>query len=126
MSKCVLLHEDEPDLASLVTELLEDSGYLVVHVQSVDELLHQAAVRSPCVALVDGNSPSTFDLWHLGHKLRALGVPPLAFTAHASARAQFEADDHGYEGVVSKPFDTEEFVNLVNSICWETTTAAAS
>lgn len=126
MSKCVLLLEDEPDLASLVSELLEDSGYRVVHVQTVDELLHESRLRSPCVALVDSSSPSSFDLWHLGPTLQALGVPPLAFTAHASARLDFERDARGFVGVVSKPFDAGEFTDIVDSICWKGQEAAAS
>ena len=126
MSKCVLLLEDEPDLAGLVGELLEDEGYTVIHVTSVDDLLRHARLKSHCVALVDSDSPSAFDLWHLGPQLQALGVPPLAFTAHASAQREFEADPQGYVGVVSKPFDTNEFIAIVDTICWESAKAAAS
>lgn len=125
MTKCVLLREDEPDLASLVRELLEEAGYHVVVILEVEELLQEAARRSPCIALVDGTDPSSFDLWWLGPKLQALGVPPVAFTAHQSATAQFEADSHGYVGIISKPFDADAFVRLVNSICWEEHQAAS-
>jgi DNA-binding NtrC family response regulator len=126
MSKCVILREDEADLAGLVRELLEDAGYTVIHVITVEDLLVEAARRVPCIALVDGMSPSSFDLWWLGPVLSKLGVPPVAFTAHASAREEFAADARGFVGVVSKPFDADEFVNLVDSICWEESREAAS
>ena len=119
MSKCVILREDEPDLVGLVTELLEESDYNVVHVNTVQELLVEATRRAPCVALIDANSPSSFDLWWLGPILNKLGVPPVAFTAHSSAQREFAADPHGYVGLVSKPFDADEFLDLINGICWE-------
>jgi DNA-binding NtrC family response regulator len=126
MSKCVILREDEADLAALVSELLGESGYTVIHVTSVQDLLIEASRRAPCVALVDGTSPSSFDLWWIGSVLSKLGVPSVAFTAHASAREEFATDPHGFVGVVSKPFDADDFVNLVDSICWEEPKVAVS
>ncbi len=119
MANVVVLLEDDLDVADLVDELLHDTGYEVVHVTNVDALLQEAALRSPCVALVDGLSPTEFDLWWVGPKLAALGVPALAFTAHAAATTEFEADRHGFVGVVAKPFDADEFLRVVDTICWE-------
>ncbi len=126
MSKCVLLLEDEPELAHLVSELLSDQDYILVHVTTIEELLLEAARRAPCIALLDSTDPRTFDLWSLGPKLAELGVPPVAFTAHSSAQAEFEADSHDFVGIVPKPFDADQFVSLVDSICWEQHQAAAS
>jgi DNA-binding NtrC family response regulator len=119
MSKPVVLLEDDEDLAELVVELLTDAGYGVFHVRDVESLLLEAARRSPCVALVDSTNPREFDLWWIGPKLVQMGVPPVAFTAHASAQTQFEADSQGYAGVVGKPFDADEFLQVVDTICWE-------
>lgn len=124
MSKCVIVREDDPDLADLVRELLEDQGYMVKVVLPIEELLHEAARRSPCVALVDSTAPNRFDLWWLGERLQAIGVPPVAFTAHASAREEFARNPCGYVGIVSKPFDAQEFIDLVDTICWENHRAA--
>jgi DNA-binding NtrC family response regulator len=119
MANVVILREDDPDLTVLVIEILEDADYKVIHVVDVESLLALARQNSPCVALVDGTNPSGFDLWWLGPELAKLGVPPVAFTAHASARQQFEEDSHGYVGIISKPFDADEFLAVVNAICWE-------
>ena len=126
MSKCVILLEDDPDVAEVAGELLAESGYTIVHVTAPDELLVEAARRAPCVALLDSTDSKSFDLWSLGPKLAEMGVPPIAFTAHASATEQFEADPHGFVGIVPKPFDADEFVAIVDSICWEEHQAAAS
>ena len=120
MSKCVILREDEPELAALVCELLEEADYTVVVVNEVEQLLVEAARRSPCVALIDGTSPTSFDLWWLGPKLVALGVPAVAFTAHVSAREEFEADNHDFAGIISKPFDA------MSSSTWSTASAGTS
>ena len=119
MANCVLLREDDRDLIQLVHELLEDQDYTVVDVVNLEDLLVEATRRGPCVALIDGTHPAGFDLWWLGPVLSKLGVPPIAFTAHASAQEQFEQDAHGYAGVQTKPFDADAFIDLVNSICWE-------
>lgn len=126
MTKCVVLLEDDPDLAQLVKELLDEAGYSVVHVTTADEMLIEAARRTPCVALVDSMDSKSFDLWPLGPKLREMGVPPIAFTAHASAVEQFESASNGFVAIVPKPFDADEFIEIVNSICWEEHQAAAS
>lgn len=126
MSKSVILLEDDEDLAELVAELLTDQGYAVLHVRDAESLLVEAARRSPCVALVDSTNPKEFDLWWLGPRLAQMGVPPVAFTAHSSAQTEFEADTRGYAGVVGKPFDADEFLQVVDTICWEDHQAAAS
>lgn len=119
MASCVIVREDDPGVASLVQELLEDADYRVIVVVEVEDLLREAKLRSPCVALVDGSSPAQFDLWWLGPELNRLGVPAVAFTAHASAADEFERDPHDYVGIIGKPFDADEFLAVVNTICWQ-------
>jgi DNA-binding NtrC family response regulator len=126
MSKCVILREDDKDLTHLVREILEDAGYSVIHVVEIEELLAIARKSAPCVALLDGTSPTGYDLWWLGPQLLELGVPPVAFTAHAAALTEFEENSHGFVGVIGKPFDADEFVEVVNRICWEDHHAMAS
>jgi CheY-like chemotaxis protein len=50
MADCVLLREDDRDLIQLVHELLEDQGYTIVDVVSLEDLLVEATRRGPCVA----------------------------------------------------------------------------
>ena len=119
MSNPVVLREDDPDVRHLVHELLEEQGYLVFDARDIEDLLDEVKLRSPCVALIDSTSSTEFDLWHLGPLLAQLGVPAVAFTAHSTARQQFEENPSGYIGVVSKPFDANEFIELVDSICLE-------
>lgn len=126
MPKHVVLLEDDPDLAQLVEELLLDVGYACSHVTTVEDLFRESASRAPCVALVDSTDPKEFDLWHVGTRLGQLGVPAVAFTAHASAQNQFAAGAPGFVGVVTKPFDADEFIGIVEAICWDDSQAAVS
>ena len=126
MSNPVVLREDDPDVRHLVHELLEEQGYLVFDARDIEDLLDEVKLRSPCVALIDSTSSTEFDLWHLGPLLAQLGVPAVAFTAHSTARQQFEENPSGYIGVVSKPFDANEFIELVDSICLEESQEAVS
>lgn len=124
MGQFVIVREDEAELQELVTELLEDGGYTVIPVKSVEELIDEATRRSPCVALVDGAGPSSFDLWWLGPVLSGLGVPPIAFTAHASAVQEFEADPRGFAAVIAKPFDADRFLDVIRAVCLDDYKAA--
>jgi DNA-binding NtrC family response regulator len=126
MNNPVVLREDDPDLRQLVHELLEEQDYVVYDVIDIEDLLTECKDRSPCVALIDSTSPTEFDLWHIGPLLSQLGVPAIAFTAHASAVEQFQNNPSGYIGVVGKPFDADEFLEVVNSICWADNHEAAS
>ncbi len=126
MSNPVVLREDDPDVRHLVHELLEEQGYLVFDARDIEDLLDEVKLRSPCVALIDSTSSTEFDLWHLGPLLAQFGVPAVAFTAHSTARQQFEENPSGYIGVVSKPFDASEFIELVDSICLEESQEAVS
>lgn len=126
MSNRVILREDDEDLAALVREILEEEGYSVICVIEIPDLLEAARKTAPCVALLDGMSPTGYDLWWLGPELLALGVPPVAFTAHAGAINEFKRDRHGFVGVIGKPFDADEFVKVVNQICWDDHHAVAS
>jgi DNA-binding NtrC family response regulator len=126
MAGCVIVREDDPDVAVLVRELLEEAGYTVVVVERIEDLLREAKLRSPCVALIDGNAPTEFDLWWLGPELNRLGVPPVVFTAHASAAKEFERDPHDFVGLIGKPFDADDFLSVVGAICWEEHQQAAS
>ena len=126
MSNPVVLREDDPDVRHLVHELLEEQGYLVFDAHDIEDLLDQVKRRAPCVALIDSTSSTEFDLWYLGPLLTQLGVPAVAFTAHSTARQQFEENPSGYIGVVSKPFDASEFIELVDSICLEESQEAVS
>lgn len=119
MSNRVIVREDDADLAHLVNELLTDEGYIVTTVLEIEELLREAGRLSPCVALIDSSGGAAFDLWWLGPRLQALGVPALAFTAHASAKEEYARDHHDFAGVIGKPFDADEFVEIVNQICWD-------
>jgi len=126
LSTCILVREDDEDLADLVMKLLEGDGYAPVLVASIQELLVEAVRRTPCAALVDGSSPTSYDMWWVGEVLSRLDVQALAFTGHASAQKDFEEDSHGFVGVVLKPFDVEDLLNEVHALCGPTREAAAS
>jgi DNA-binding response OmpR family regulator len=49
----VLLAEDDPTLATLLTELLVDEGYVVTGVTTADEALREAATGAHDLLLVD-------------------------------------------------------------------------
>ena len=119
MDKCVIVLEDDVDLAHLVDELLTTEGYITCIVDTPELLLAEAAVRAPCVALVDSRDPVSYDMWWIGPELAGLGVPPVAFTAHSSARTEFQADSHDFVAVIEKPFDAQQFLDVVDAICWD-------
>lgn len=116
-NEVVLVLEDNRDVATVVGELLADASYDVRVVESPEELLEEACRGGASVALVDSVDPSRFDLWWIGPRLVEAGVRPIVFSAHSDARSAFHEDPHGFVGVVSKPFEADELVRVVESAC---------
>ncbi|HZS93331.1 MAG TPA: response regulator [Chloroflexota bacterium] len=114
-NEVVLVLEDSPDVAMVVSELLADAAYDVRLVGSPEELLEEAGRGEASVALVDSADPSHFDLWWVGPRLVEAGVRPIVFSAHSDIRRAFRENPHGFVGIVPKPFDVDELLRVMES-----------
>jgi DNA-binding response OmpR family regulator len=105
----VLLIDDEPSMAPLVSMCLEDTNASVVQAENLAGALAEAERGSPKVILLDLNLGPEDGLQILP-KLRAhpalSKVPVVVFSVHDSRR--LEALEQEVSGFLRKPFKSDE------------------
>lgn len=107
----LLMVEDDPDLASMLGELLTGEGYLVEWARDGQRGLHLGLSREFDLMLLDRGLPAIEGLDLLG-RLRARGryLPTLVLSALGQPRDRVDGLDAGAEDYLGKPFDVDELL----------------
>jgi len=110
----LLLVEDDPQLAGMLTELLTGEGYQVEVATDGQRGLHLGLSRDYDLLLLDRGLPALDGLDLLG-RLRSKGrhVPTLVLSALGNPRDRVEGLDAGAEDYLGKPFDLDELLGSV-------------
>ncbi len=100
----ILLVEDNPTIAAVVSELLAGLGHSVVHAPHALAACMAAATESFDLAFIDLDLPG-LDGLSLTRMLRAQGhvLPVIALTARADSRAEADCEAAGMTGFLRKP-----------------------
>jgi two-component system response regulator PrrA len=104
--------DDDPTILATVSETLDLEGYTVVTAVNGMEALAVVERAAPALVLLDMRMP-VLDGWGFMRlvKERGLVVKVVVMTATADARRW--AAEIGARGVLSKPFELEELVMIV-------------
>jgi signal transduction histidine kinase/ActR/RegA family two-component response regulator len=115
--RVVLLVEDDPTVAEVLTGLLRQQGHRVVHAAHGLAALTEAAVGRFDAALIDLDLPG-IDGCALAGQLRIAGfaAPMLAITARADADAEPQAMAAGFVGFLRKPTTGERLRAAIATI----------
>jgi two-component system response regulator QseB len=113
----LLLVEDDPDLAGLLTELLTGEGYDVDTAGDGQRGLHLGLTRDYDLMLLDRGLPAIEGLDLLA-RLRSRGrsTPTLVLSALGHPRDRVEGLDAGAEDYLGKPFDVEELLARLRAL----------
>src|SRR3712207_5279569 len=111
MSQHILVVDDDPDIRALLTELLEGEGFHVTTAANGREALDRIGEHRPRLALLDLQMPVMNGWELLAHLRQARAAVPVIFMS-AGARVRAEAERHGADGYLAKPFDLEEVLTL--------------
>ncbi len=119
MAPSILLYEDNAEIRTLVTELLQEQGYEVTNTGSLEDGEQVAVDCDADLFLADthgANRERAMETFRricglIGHE-----IPIVIFTAHPVARE--EARDLGCADVVNKPFDIDDLLREVGAR-WE-------
>ena len=110
----VVLVEDDPSVAELVTLYLRNAGFAVTHATTAARARELFAEVHPALVVLDLGLPDT-DGTELFKELRARSdVPVLALTARAEEKVS--GLESGMDDFVTKPFDPRELVARVRAI----------
>ncbi len=113
MTGRVLVVEDDQDLSALLELVLSDAGYRVRLAGDGREALARVEEEMPGVILLDMRMP-VMNGWEFAREFRARhgrACPLVVVTAAENARLR--ADEIGAEGWLSKPFDLDEVLSMV-------------
>lgn len=115
MTHTIVIVEDEMDLARLLTDILESVGYSVVLTTGSQAIDCIAAVQ-PSAVVVDYSMPGLDG----GAVIRGVRdkVPnaPAMILVTGMTNARDLAETLGADAFLRKPFDVENFVDLVNRL----------
>ena len=118
-TKKILVVDDEPDVASLLTLLLSSQGYAVIVARDGEEALAQALAEMPDLILLDVMLPR-MDGYKVAHMLKfdaKYRQPPvIMLTANVQEKSKETSLAAGADDYVAKPFDTAELLAKIGLI----------
>jgi len=116
--KKILIIDDEADLILMVKYRLENSGYEVHVAQSGQEGLRELERIKPDLILLDIMMPY-MDGFEVLYKIRndyvySGKIPVIMLTGKKDIESMFQAKGFGSSEYITKPFDSEELVRIVD------------
>jgi DNA-binding response OmpR family regulator len=116
MNASVLVIDDEPDVRSLLCELLSDRGYRVEEAGNGADGLRVLYDKHPDLVLLDLAMPQ-MDGWRTLERIRELSdVPVLILTSRDGELEKVRGLRGGADDYVVKPFGAEELVARVEAL----------
>jgi len=112
----VLVVEDEPKVATLVSKSLEDAGYGVVVAASGEEAVGNISAGEPDLIVLDLMLPDCFALDLLPTFKARTDAPILILTARNGVQERVRGLDLGADDYLGKPFRIAELVARVNAL----------
>jgi DNA-binding response OmpR family regulator len=107
--KKILVVDDEPDVASLLTLMLKSQGYAVINAADGQEALEKARGENPDLILLDVMLPR-MDGYKVARMLKFdenySHIPIIMLTAKIQERDKATGLEMGANDYLTKPFDT--------------------
>ena len=112
----ILLIEDEPEIAELLTLFFGREGFRLLHATSGEEGLERLRDRGPRAILLDVGLPG-IDGFEVCRRIRASSeVPIIMLTARDAEVDKIVGLELGADDYVSKPFSPRELVARVKAV----------
>lgn len=111
----ILLVEDEPDLAKVVTIILEEAGYHVTVAHDGQAGLTIALQERPELVITDFMMPRLDGLAMIEQLRRADFFSPIVLCT-AVAEAELPASTRGYDAYLGKPYLAADLLDAVSTL----------
>jgi CheY-like chemotaxis protein len=115
----VMVVDDDDDVRSLVTRLLQGEGYNVIAAESGFEAERLALEHVPQLILMDIGMPQLDGLstiWMMRERRELADVPVVIFSAYDSYDLRTEAASAGCQGYLTKPLEPQKLKALVKQV----------
>lgn len=123
MTKKILYLEDEKNLASMVKDTLEISGYEVLHLEDGLNIMDETTTFSPDIFVLDVMLPFK-DGFTIGKELKAVfpNIPIIFLTAKSQVDDVVKGFDSGGNDYLKKPFSVKELIVRIENLLRNTYT----
>src|SRR5437762_8153428 len=119
MATRILIVEDDPDIAELVSRYLDKAGFTTEHVGSGKDALNAIAVKAPDLLVLDLMLPQVDGL-EICRRVRAndatAAMPIIMLTARAEESERIVGLELGADDYLAKPFSPNELVARVRAL----------
>ncbi|KAA9361528.1 MULTISPECIES: response regulator [Ochrobactrum] len=112
----VLIVEDEPDIAHILSAYLEREGYRTVRAGDGETALQHHAFLSPDIVLLDVRLPKLDGFSVLGRLRQSHNTPVIMVTALAEDLDRLSGLRLGADDYIVKPFNPQEVVARVKAV----------
>ena len=117
MSAEILIIDDNPDIRSILVELIEDVGFKTRVAANYNQALKEIDKKLPDVAIIDvkldkGDNDGIELLSHIKKKNR--DIPVIIISGHANIEMAVKSLKSGAFEFIQKPFDQERLMNFIN------------
>src|SRR5687767_13010156 len=118
MRQTVLVIEDDADVGTVLADALQLEKYLVERATTLSEAFAILAANPCDLVLTDSLSPLWDDraLSHVRQIVKAAGVAPVVMVTGHSAAAEPSQRPEGLAGLILKPFDVNELLDIVRRL----------
>ncbi|WP_071394955.1 response regulator transcription factor [Bacillus tuaregi] len=111
----IMIIEDDPKIAELLTSHISKYGYSVSHATNFDNIMDDFRQSTPDLVLLDINLPS-FDGYYWCRQIRQESICPVIFiSARIGEMDQVMALENGGDDFITKPFHTEIVMAKIRS-----------
>ncbi|HEY0040866.1 MAG TPA: response regulator [Flavisolibacter sp.] len=111
----ILLIDDDPDIRTVMSKVLNKQGYDVQTASCREEALEKLSHEKPAVILLDvllSGSDGRELCRDIKNNSETKNIPIIMFSGHPVAAQQFES--YGADDFISKPFNTETLLQKLS------------
>lgn len=115
----ILLVEDDPDVAIILTDLLQSRGYEVDYAGDGKQALEKLEKNHPDLVVSDAMLPK-MDGWELCKKVKENSelrkIPLLIMTGKSHSVAELRSFECGADEFIAKPFENKDILNMIHRL----------
>ena len=115
----VLVVDDEPTTATMLTKILRNEGYQTAVATGGEEALQKVVAEKPSIVLLDVMMPGLdgFEVCHrIKNNYNTFFIPVILVTALSAAEHRVRGAKAGADDFITKPPNPQELVSRINSL----------
>jgi CheY-like chemotaxis protein len=123
MNKTIIFIDDEPDILKVTTFRLKKMGYNIITAANGKDGLELIRTENPDLVFLDLLMPvmDGYEICKLIKRDESLkDIPVVLFTAVEDKRVANALKETGADGILAKPYETDELLKIVHRFVGET------